>query len=176
MNVVIIVNSLSISEERLVVVTWCILKNIWHIHNPKIIWWHTTIYKKKKKRIPTSCRVLFTWKLITRAEHRFIWKLWHSPNPVLGTWWTFRCWRRSHITPSIKQKVCCLCDNLVLTNLLYTHIIKQVPGKIDRIFAVCCVVPSCHSSCVVTHSIQVIKVFIRATDWTSTLTSPCAPP
>ena len=28
MNVVVIVNSLSISEERLVVVTWCILKNI----------------------------------------------------------------------------------------------------------------------------------------------------
>lgn len=131
--------------------------------------------QKKSNWSLTCCTLLFIREFIAGAKHRFVRKLRHSPSPVVGTRWRLGRRRWLDVTPSVKQKICCLCDNLALTYPLHAHVIKQVPRGVNRILAVRRVVPTCHSSSVVTHSVQVIQVFLRPTDGIGAVAPPRTP-
>lgn len=133
-----------------------------------------TTHKNKTKTI--TCRTLLLFcEFITRAEHRFVRKLRHSPSPVVGTRRRLGRRGRPDVTPSVKQKIRCLGDNLTLTYPLHAHVVKQVPRGVNRILAVGCIVSACHSSSVVTHSVQVIQVFLRTTDGIGAVTPQRTP-
>ena len=148
----------------------------WKCLNADALLYTRTNNKNKKNNLSLTCRtLLFLSEFIARAEHRFVRKLRHSPSPVVGTRRRLGCRGRPDVTPSVKQKIRCLGDNLTLTYPLHAHVVKQVPRGVNRILAVGRIVPACHSSSVVTHSVQIIQVFLRTTDGIGTVTPQCTP-
>lgn len=111
-------------------------------------------------------------KFLTWACQGIRKNLGNLPCPMVWScrWLWGRWWART--VTDIEQQICRTGNNFFSGHFFNSCIIKEIPLRISRILAVCCIMAARHRSHVVAHSIKVITVFLSIWWGVSSVSSP----